>query len=503
MATKADYKSRMNDLYKLMMARAPKNKNPPPPHDPCFPHHPFNFNQWASNYWEAGCMLDTLLDYFKLALDEKWKEIIIKAPIRETINAALETALCHYRKLTAKNTDHYGNKYPPCMYDDAGWWGNLGAKAYSSQYDEVFGHYKCDFQKIGTDCYHFMTYGHRNPEGHSWGAPHVWKAIDEGWGCYGQKATKEHPYGQFSSKECLQDKQPRFTGGLWQYDMFNKKIDKDCIGIVNSGCNPAKPLKASPGCKGCWEGPYQITIVNGLYLMLATRLLASGALLSPPGEELSTILDNLTSFLHKWVDKDPPHQLQASERLQAKTGLIRERVAIYADSTPVEWFDSATFWGGDQGMIMSGLVEYAKSRGNLPGGVRGDWALKIANGIASGVLDQMIDRTGLHQGLRGLMKPWLIHGNTLVSGDLPEYCCGVGVFMRCLLHCYNIEPEIKAMVEAFDPDGQQIYKNMIFAGADASHAGTFPTWGAGNPFLDYFNQMATLVLAYKLKEGDK
>jgi hypothetical protein len=220
-------------------------------------------------------------------------------------------------------------------------------------------------------------------------------------------------------------------------------------------------------------------VVNGLYFVLALRLRAAGV-----AEGTGRAANNLHGFLTRWFGLGPRESLLKT--FKDGTALVRERVSTYADGHPVENWDSKTCWGGDQGLILGGLVDYLA----LHPGDR--MSRTVARQLASGVKAQM----GLNDSY--VIDPWFprtgykcaadpSRGNKLECWDPGDYKCGSGVFMRYLLHAYQQKHSpISALVKTKD------YQDFLRQAAQKACA-----VNQGDLF-DSLNVLATLTTAIQL-----
>lgn len=379
----------------------------------------------SRNYWQLANVFDTLLDYLHVAQKQSWLNA-------STIESAVKMGYDSF--LHSKGV----------WYDDYGWWGIVGTKAWDPLYADILQGYQSQFKDIAISTFKFMTNGSQS--GHSFGAPHVWEKVD---------------------KKVFGMVEPRFSGGLWQYDIFGKG---------NYSEKPSTPLDlVESNVSAAFLGPYQLTVVNGLYLVLASKLASSNALDSAAERYLTDLFD----FLQSWITDaslKPAHKLQSPA-----TGLIAERVSTYANKHEVYAWDAYTAWAGDQGLLMSGMLSMPAQREEDKA-----FAQAVAAKICKGVLAHMVDS-------KGLIQPWYPTGklNKLPSGDAGDYSSGVGVYMRYLL--YALWHGQETVVELLKTPE---YKRLVTTAAQASVAGTFPYYG--NPFFNNLNQLATLLLAYEL-----
>ena len=185
-----------------------------------------------ANAWQIGNVFDTLTDFVVRFPD-------VESSPGEVVDAAFE---------------QWGKVKGMCWYDDYGWWGIASAKAFEDKYVKVFGSHQEDFQQIATDCWDVMHTGKPDsymPPYKYKGGPMVWENRDEG----------DEP-GYFSAPKTWAV--PRFSGGVWQYDMFK---------VERTDPNPQDCSPSNPSDPNIFKlGPFQNTVMNGLYLVLALRL---------------------------------------------------------------------------------------------------------------------------------------------------------------------------------------------------------------------------------------
>ena len=214
--------------------------------------------------------------------------------------------------------------------------------------------------------------------------------------------------------------------GVWQYEIFREKRLNEC-----SYYNPCDP-------KNVYLGPFQLTVVNALYFLLALRLfnVAKNPSMRQP------VLDEY-GFLRAWFSDSLGADsllLSFGDTAKPPALLVRERITTYAEIDgeypPVkQWYGMlGACWGGDQGLMIAALVELLQAFPDQSEAA--DWALSILKGV----LTQMTQNQILQPNI-GLM------------GDDADYKSGVGVFARCLLYAYS-QPNspLKAAVDQ-DNDG--------------------------------------------------
>ncbi len=179
-----------------------------------------------ANGWQIGNVFDTLLEY------------VVRYPVpgvstEEVVQAGLD----QWNKVGGSM----------CWYDDYGWWGIAFAKAFDDKYANVFGTHRSEAQAIAKHCWDVMHTGKPKGTYTYLGGPNVWANRDE---------TGNLHY--FTKAGWAQ---PRFTGGVWQYDMWvtprphppectpNKNYDDLCV---------SDPKLT----EFCQLGPFQLTVMN-------------------------------------------------------------------------------------------------------------------------------------------------------------------------------------------------------------------------------------------------
>ncbi|HEX6715663.1 MAG TPA: hypothetical protein VF088_01050 [Pyrinomonadaceae bacterium] len=349
-------------------------------------------NEKCSDYWKLGNAFDSLTDYMRW-----WSGPDIALP---------SIVYQRYRTLTDPNSLHRSD----CWYDDYGWWGIASAKAYDPAYDFFFtGEYKHNFQQIAQFCWRTMNEG--KPYSTSgWkykGAPNVWTNRDNGnpdvnyWNKKENWATPRFDNGVGSGLH-----------GVWQYEIFREKRLNEC--------SPADENPSDP--KHVLLGPFQLTVVNALYFLLALRLynVAKDQSVRQP------ILDEY-GFLRAWFSKalgENSLLLSFGDLSVPPKLLVRERVTTYAEidgeyPQVKQWANQlGACWNGDQGLMIAALVEVVRMF-NDP--TAADNALSILKGVVT----EMVDQNRVLQPYIGPM------------GDWNDYKCGVGIFARCLLYAYS------------------------------------------------------------------
>jgi len=401
-----------------------------------------------SNSWQTGNVFDTLTDY------------LIRYPNADPgSDAVLEATLDRWRATEVSR----------CWYDDYGWWGIASAKAFEKRYAGIFGPTQSEFQEIATRCWDVMHTGKPSKSYSYRGAPNVWDNRDEG-------STP----GYFTATATWA--KPRYPGGVWQYDLFkDSRVPSKCLpGKEPDKCtftlgedswsNPSDPIEYA-------LGPFQLTVMNGLYLVLALRLK-----LQNQGTATDEAINNEMGFLTNWC-YDPEakdHQLLWGQ--PDNNNLVRERVGTYdyceelGTWPDVQHYQKEGVWCGDQGLILGGLLDYVSVDPSDPN------IQPLAISIALGVLKNMVDSDGV--------TPYSKHFNDHGDGD--DYGCGSGVFWRYLLRGFAenaaLRTELLKLVAA-DPLGNPIYK---------SAEGTSTRIPPENKMFADFNILATLTAAIEI-----
>jgi hypothetical protein len=397
-----------------------------------------NFSKWT-NSWQIGNVFDTLTDYLVRFPDaEKTPGTVVRIALDRWTNAAGSL----------------------CWYDDYGWWGIASEKAFHSEYANIFTDNATTFQGIARECWDIMHNGKPSKPYNYRGGPNVWDNRENG-----------SPTDYFTSPQTWAV--PRFAGGVWQYDMWKggRPKDKECT--PNKDANDdaiSDPSKVE-------LGPFQLTVMNGLYLVLALRLGQNGA-------GTSEAVRNEIGFLKTWfdLDQDPSHPGEDGLLMRfppALLTLVRERVGTYAyceanRSYPrVESYAPQTAWCGDQGLILGGLLDYFLVDSSAP------YPQQHAISIVGGVLQHMVTDQ--------VVQPTLNLYN-----DPDDYGCGSGVFWRYLLRGFRENAALRQQVLTWvneDAENNAIYRSAEYACTNG---------GPGNALFADFNVLATLTAAIEI-----
>lgn len=399
--------------------------------------YPNQYSSTSNNYWRIGNVFDSLTDY--IYQDAKLPSPNVNAA---QVSSFMQNTLNLYRELII-------GKSNGCWYDDFAWWGIASSKAFDSKYDFIFGNLKNEFQQIALSTWDIMNNG-KYDDVH-YGAPNAWKTCNQ---------------TVFAS--CA----PRFSGGAWQYDMFADHRPSD---LERSPSNPSTPI-AEGGYQAAGLGPFQDTVVNGLYFVLANRMKAAGW-----GSQTS--IDSIYGFIHTWFFDS---SLDASTYLyQSVTGgkLVRERVSTYANGSSVHGFKETLSWTGDQGLLIGALCEYNRVSPQA-------WIEPMVTDIMGGIAGSVLESAGSDT----YIMPWFpLTANHLHKIDAGDYSSGLGVFLRYLDEAYGFDSTVQTQLN----NANNPLRKLILETADTVVAGQLPQWADGGMFDD-FNQLVSLQMAISI-----
>ena len=408
------------------------------------------FKEWG-NGWQVGNVFDTLTDYIFRYPEQQ-------SDIGEVVRAAEE----QWGKIQGSM----------CWYDDWGWWGIASVKAFDSEYEKFFEPYVKVFQdRANLTCWNTMIFGKaptdKNPYKYK-GGPNVWDNRDDG----------SIP-GYFTSSAGWAA--PRFPGGVWQYDMW-QGVRKAPECTPNHDPEHDEDKLSDPKSPHCPLGPYQLTVMNGLYFELALRLLLKNEGKGTP----KAVYDEL-AFLVNWINLLGDHSLL--QRFSDDITLVRERVATYAspqgneDYPLVEGYHPGDAWCGDQGLILGGLLDF------LLTGAKDPHIQALAIAVARGVLLRMVDANNV---VMPYSRGFDVHN------DPDDYSCGSGVFWRYLLRGFNQNAALRK--EVLDMIRENPTGNPIVMSADNPYAHA----PFNHDLFREFNALSVLLTAIEiLKEANK
>jgi hypothetical protein len=458
------------------------------------------------NFWQVGCVFDTILDYF-LVLKESGE---FDDDDRQLMQQLMAQAVTGYQ---------YGIVgLAAAWYDDWSWWGIAASKAFDPDYEDIFGDQIGFFQSAALDLWGLVDAGEFAPVADSipddvWalsavqsdgtrftksilsarselhaGTRNAWNLILRGANESGTPRQKAD-YQQFTFGAAGMWASPRFPGGCWQYDLSTSSFSCD-----------DGPDWQMPDPNGCLLGVFQVTLMSGLYLSFACSLMAAAnrkaaeARSGKAWDRLQTReayrqpAEEVAGFLTDWLEAPPPDSLAT----QFPHGvLVHERTPTYArlskGSYPaVEGYHADAYWGGDQGLIMGALKQYAQ----LVGGVSAERSGETTPPIFTTY--PMLLLQGAFYNLpsdlwAGAVGPYLDpSGNSPISEDVGDYGSGSGIFWRYVLRCCRLDPAFKAAASA-DP---AIVDVAINSGAH------FNCWG--NDLFRPFNTVAAAIGAFYL-----
>jgi hypothetical protein len=394
---------------------------------------------YTENAWRVGNALDTMFDYMFYFPQENARVL-----------AVAKLALSRWKSDDIQKT--------MCWYDDFAWWGIASAKAFDDRYAHVFDSYRSEFQALAMECWTVVHSGRPHKVYKYKGVPNVWENRDEG-----------SDRGYFTRPDTWAE--PRYQGGTWQYEMFkDARPEGEC-----SYKNPGDPKDPEHG----YLGPFQLTLMQGLYMVLALRLRASGK-----GTEKAA--EPVRGFLQNWFfDPVSPENKLLWDLGDRASVLVRERVSTYAPRDPlrgdfpaVQGYEKEEAWSGDQGLILGALLDYLQLHGSdrdaqsLP--------LKITSGVLSRLVKSSEDKVVVPATSR------------LLNKDFEDYVCGSGVFWRYLLHGFDQNPALRKEVlklVAADRENNAIYKS-----AEDAYNGN----SLGDVLFKDFNTLATLTAAIEI-----
>ncbi|HEU5332262.1 MAG TPA: hypothetical protein VFU73_05855, partial [Actinocrinis sp.] len=354
----------------------------------------------SNNYWQLGNCFDTMTDYLLVA-GPSFADPQLPRMVQRTFDDPATQAYAGW-------------------YDDYAWWAIASAKAYDARFAPIFGPYAAAFTGIAQACWSILDIG--KGDGVHLGAPAAF--------------TNRDNQTMFTDPPKIPDYfvAPRFDAGrgsglhgVWQYDIFaNRREAPNWYGPAegNADSNPSWPPHF-------WLGPYQLTVVNALYLLAAVRFEQAHRDHRAVPSTAMQLADEY-GFFKAWLGYDPARPIDGRSSLlegfSEGYAVVRERVSTYAQRAngypQVENWDAQTSWGGDQGMVINALAGYNRLH---PGDAM---PADVIRRLVSGYIKYMTNSTGEPQ------PYYPITGNKL-ERDEPDYKSGIGVFMRGLLQAYQ------------------------------------------------------------------
>ena len=424
----------------------------------CYQNLSPNFTAKGNDgYWILGCILDSMIDFLNLAGKHG---IVSYDDGKKFLNAV---ANCYMT-----------NQKQGEWYDDWAWWGNATAKVYSPDYSNLFGSdpiLQNNFKTVCKQTFDFIKSGKVPyfPMDHS-GYVGTFKAYN-----YAKEMAVSNP-GQ-GWEQIVEGAEPVWNIGCWQA--------------------PMTPTTYNPFYTGL--GPFQDSVINGLFYILTQRTL------NQAGLGTQTEVDEMSLFYNNWMGLSSPQSLQPEQKLfcqlDKNAGLFRERVSIYKNGNPVNGYNHNLVWTGDQGLMLCALTELYYKQSDAEQQSTLNLILFVINGVFNYALGNYLTHYDV-------IMPWC-HLNydkndqpgQAPGGDPGDYFSGTGIFMRGLLEASNI-PSIKQFIGT--PQIQQVLNNTLSALTDGNTYMNFIFNGDAPPVDDShrwfndFNKMATLVTASQL-----
>lgn len=388
----------------------------------------------SENFWRLGNSFDTAIDYFE----------IIEATDPKAFGAYAIKAF---------------HKFPGHWYDDYGWWGLAALRAADRPY--LFPDLSGDFLSIVSKCWKFFHTGDRGDMDvlcadcvTMTGGPGVWAVSQAG----------EDAWRFVSLK-------PRVDGGVWNGDWRwspDQKTDK-CYCVPIAG-------QAKDALCGV-----QNTVTNALYLALASRLAAR----KDADAGIRKAADAEYNFLTKWFAVE-----NARERLLQPIGetasFVRERISVCDDGNDVYAYRPGLAWSGDHGLMLGGLIDYARVNSTEPVLV---YVQLIAAKIVFGTQTYL-------NGPDDLLRPWWNpdDDNHAPGWDDDDYLTGPGVYARFLLHGYRTNTAVRTLIGT-DDSCQDFLRRNAEAACGMPNAGSDPD---EKLLIKLTNKLAMLIAAYAM-----
>jgi hypothetical protein len=464
------------------------------------------------NFWQIGCVFDTVLDYF-LTLKEAGE-------LGEEDKTLMKQLM-----LQAVKGYQYGIVgLEAAWYDDWCWWGIAASKAFEADYEDIFGDQIEFFQNAAIDLWglvdtgDFATLANNIPDD-VWGSSatmsdktrftkgvlsdrsQIHTGTRGAWdlilgGEYGTGTERQNAdYKYFTTKGVNQWAAPRFSGGCWQYDLSTKPFPP------NDG-----PAWQNPNPNAQGLGVFQVTLMSGLHLSFACSLMAA-AKRKAAGNESGNAWSRLEScetyqksakdvigFLTDWFEVEGTDSLVA--KAFPKGWLVHERTPTYDTLTDgahpfypaVQAYFPDAYWGGDQGLIMGALWQYSQLE-TLHENAQ-EFPMELLKGVFYNMPALNLPRPA--QDLPNAVGPYLDpSGKSPLSWDEGDYGSGSGIFWRYVLRCCRLDPCFKAEASA----DAKVASMAEVSGENPN------TWG--NELFQPFNTVAAAIGAWYLLKRDK
>jgi hypothetical protein len=451
------------------------------------------------NFWQVGCVFDTILDYFLILKEAGSLEEGDKTLMKQLMPQAIRGYQYGIVGLMA------------AWYDDWCWWGIATSKAFDADYEDIFGDQLEFFQAAAIDLWGLVDAGDfetladripydvwRNSATMSSGDKFNKQTLSErseihigtrkAWDLISRGKERESTgrqkadYAYFTTRGVNQWAAPRFGGGCWQYDLSTTPFPAD------DGPDWKNP---NPNANGL--GVFQVTLMSGLYLSFACSLMAAAKRKTDENksgnawdrlESYGTYqksAEEVVGFLTNWFEVEGDDSLMA--KTFTKGWLVHERTPTYDTLTDgahpfypaVQAYFPDAYWGGDQGLIMGALEQYSQletsdeKTKNIP--------MELLKGVFYNMPTQL---------LPGAIGPYLdpTH-NSPLSWDDGDYGSGSGIFWRYVLRCCRLDPQFKAEFKAEAAQDDTLNQIAKTSGTNVN------TWG--NELFQPFNTVAAAI----------
>lgn len=393
------------------------------------------------NYWQVGCVYDTLIDYMAYAVTQG-------TMTRKAAQDVNHSIVVFYDTMSG------------CWYDDYCWWVITLMKSFT--HAPLF--YPDDIARCKQIIFDAWTIVDKGKPGlsYSGGAARAFAVCDQ---------TVYTPV------------KPLYDGGTWQYDIYTSRTP-------NGSCDPThnNPITVD-GLTPPELGPYQLAVINGLYMVMTQRM--SNLKIIP-----SKDADGQFKFIKQWTStaQSADYNLLNTFDSDGQYGLIRERVSRYLDaSVPMTaykpYYES---WAGDQGTFIGGLYDYYQVN-------KDPYCMSMISRILTGVKMKMTMPFTNNNGVNyNAIYSWsggkdpVIGPEGPLRNDPADYCSGLGVFMRYLYYCCQDTNIRNSIVN--DP----AYLGLIRQTADASYDDAYPKVNQEVPMFRQFNRLASLLAALRI-----
>lgn len=448
-------------LAGAFMAATPMATTPPPANGNTYP-----------NFWQVGCVFDTILDYFLVLQTEQE----LTAEDRALMETLVSQAVIGYQYGIVGGNANW--------YDDWCWWGIAASKAFDPEYEAIFGAQADFFRNAAMDLWGLVDFGDYetmadNIPQQVWDASGfvagttppvrftkdmltsralIHKGTRNSWARILAGATGHGD--DRSNADCAAFTSPatwavpRFFGGCWQYDFSSQPFP---VGDGQSWFWP----DPSPSQQDL--GVFQLTLMQGLYLSFCCSLRDAAVIkaaagktgggwdrLQPPAAYQGPA-EEVVGFLTNWLLGVPTASLA---EVFTEGVLLHERVPTYAQlptggDSKVNGYVPTAYWAGDQGLIMGALKQYDPIP--LPADPEHPSAFDYPPMIVRGMFYNMCMVSP-----PDTIAPYLPL-DTPPDNDAGDYGSGSGIFWRYVLRCCRLDPGFSAQISD-DPLMLQITK---------------------------------------------